>query len=225
MTIYVMSKDRPVFSKFEPSEVTYEGGISDGSYVDAVVHILGSGFSTESEILTAFPAGAGYDNVLKPIFISSGELQVQIPGHLLLDAIYNEAPLKLWVRNGDEQHVSDPQALTVLPAGKLWTGSTPKQPRILTVSPYPVPLMDYRSGDGVLLKIHGENFTKNEGVTVDHGESRGLGPAGELKTKFISSQDLSAWLPRDLWRSHRLSFRLMAQTSSGVCAVEAWQDQ
>jgi hypothetical protein len=224
MTIYVMSKDRPVFSKFEPSKVTYQGGDFDGTYVDAVVHILGSGFSADSEILTGFPAGVGHDsNVLKPIFISGGELQVQIPGYLLRNAIYNEAPLDLWVRNGDNQHVSDPQALTVLPAAKFEVRT--KQPRILAVSPYPVPLMDYRTGDGVLLKIYGENFTKNDGVTADHGEYRGLGPAGELKTKFISSQELSAWLPRNLWRSHRLSFRLVAQTSSGVCAVEARQDQ
>jgi hypothetical protein len=224
MTIYVMSKDRPVFSKFEPSEVTYEGGDFDGTYLDAIVHILGSGFGAESEILTDFRAGVGYDNkVLKPIFISSGELQVQIPGYLLRDAIYNDEPLKLWVRNGDDQHVSDPQALTVLPTGGL--GVRPKQPHILAVSPYPVPLMDYHSGDGVSLTISGENFTKNDGVTVDHGEYRGLGPAGELKTKFISSQKLSAWLPRDLWRNHRLSFRLVAQTSSGACAVEELLDQ
>jgi len=224
LTVYVMRKDRPVFSKIEPSEVTYEGGDFDGSYVDAVVRILGSGFSAASEVLMGFPAVVGYNSEApKPIYISSSELQFQVPGRLLRDAIYDEEPLKLWVRNGDDQHVSDPQLLNVLPAHKY--SVRPKQPRILAVSPYPVQLMDDRSGDGILLKIYGENFTKDDGVTADHGEYKGLGPAGEIRTKFVSSQELSAWLPRDLWQSHRLSFRLVTQTSSGVCAVEARQDQ
>lgn len=223
LTIYVMKKDRPVFSKIEPSEVSYDGGDFDPYGPDAVVHILGSGFSAESEVLTGFPVSGGYSMALKPIFISSGELQIQIPSYLLRDAVYDDTSLRLWVRTSDDQHVSDPQLLNVLPARKY--SVRPKRPRILAVSPYPVPMMDDRSGDGIWLKIYGENFTKDDGVTADHGRPPGLAPAGVLKTKFVSSQELSAWLPRDLWRSHRLSFRLVTQTSSGACTVEARQDQ
>jgi hypothetical protein len=131
-----------------------------------------------------------------------------------------DADFQLWVRNGDDQHVSDPQTLTLLPSPEFpLTGA--KRPSITSVSPYPVPLMDQRCSTGIFLNVYGENFKYGDTVIAENGETLGN---GQLRTEFISPQQLNVWLPREMWRSHRLSFKLVTQTSSGTCAVEAWQD-
>jgi hypothetical protein len=206
ITIHVMSKDRPAFSKIEPSVVEFEGD------ADVPARIFGSGFTAGSRVLASFPV---FDDshVLTPIFVSDRELQVSIPSYLLAG---RGQPLKLWVRNGDDQHISDPQFLSVRRTPES-DSTRAKEPWIKSVSPYPVPLIDSKGPAGILLKIYGENFTKDNGLIMDSGV---LGPTAELKTQLISSQELTAWLPRDLWRSHQLVFRLVAQTSTAVCTVQ-----
>jgi hypothetical protein len=81
--------------------------------------------------------------------------------------------------------------------------------------------MDQRSLTGIVLKVYGENFKDGDTVIAENGESHGN---GKLKTDFVSQQQLNAWLPREMWRNHRLSFRMVTQTSTGTCASEAWQD-
>jgi hypothetical protein len=171
ITIYVMSKDRPIFSKIEPSAVEFEGE------ADQPARIFGSGFSAESRVLASFPDST----VLTPIFISDRELQLSIPSYLLTSR--GGEPLKLWVRNGDDQHISDPQFLSVLSSPESGSALA-KQPWIKSVSPYPVPMMDSSGPAGIFLKVFGENFTKDNGLIMDSGV---LGPTAELKTRFISS--------------------------------------
>ncbi len=213
VTIYVMSRDRPVFSRIEPSTVRFD------DRAEVMVRILGNGFTVESQVLTSFRAG-DLSNALKPLFMSDRELQVMIPSYMLDTGGYADEPFNLWVRNSDDQHVSDPYLLTLPPTDELPLARV-KPPSITSVSPYPVPLMDYRSPVSTLLKIYGDNFRIGDSVIVENGE---LNAKRELKAEFISPQELNAWLPRELWRSHRLSFRLITQTSSGTCAVEVWQD-
>jgi hypothetical protein len=215
-TIYVMDKSRPVFSSIEPSVIsaTDQAGVT--------VRILGSGFAAESQVLTSFQVHVGHDsNALQPIFISSHELQVTLPSYLLRSASSSpDEPFRLWIRNGDDLHVSDPQTLTLLPSPKFpLVGAS--RPSITSVSPYPVPLMTQRSSTDTFLKIYGENFKDRDIVIAENGDSDGN---NKLKTEFISPQQLNAWLPSDFWRSHRLSFRLMTQTLTGTCAAEVWQD-
>jgi hypothetical protein len=217
-TIYVMSKDRPLFSTIEPSEVS-AADAKDG----VTVRILGSGFTTESQVLTSFQVHIGHDrDALKPFFIDSRELQVTIPSYLLLAATSSlDSHVQLWVRNGDDQHVSDPQTLRLLPTAEFPLAGA-QRPSIVSTSPYPVPLMDYRSPAFTLLKIYGENFRKGDNVVAANGDSHW---DGKLRTEFISPQELNAWLPRELWRHHRLSFRLTALTSNGMCAAELWEEE
>jgi hypothetical protein len=47
----------------------------------------------------------------------------------------------------------------------------------------------------------------------------------QLKTEFISDTRLRAWLPRELWRKHQLSYRLLLQTAAGVCSKEVFDDE
>jgi hypothetical protein len=36
---------------------------------------------------------------------------------------------------------------------------------------------------------------------------------------------LRAWLPREFWRKHQLSYRLLLKTAAGVCATEVFDDE
>lgn len=213
ITIDVMSKERPVFSKIEPSAVKFEGE------ADYSAGIFGSGFTAKSRVLASFPLLNDDSNVLTPIFVSDRELQLSIPSYLLTSR--GGEPLDLWVRNGDDQHISDPQFMSLLGAPESGLARA-NQPWIKSVSPYPVPLMGSSGPAGISLKVYGENFTKDNGLIMDSGV---LGPTAELKTQFISSQELTAWLPRDLWRSHQLSFKLVAQTSTGNCTAEVRRER
>ncbi len=216
-TIHVMSKNRPVFSGVEPKRLSASWGDQGG----VTVRILGSGFTHESQVLVSEKGSIDFSSILKPVFISPDELQVTIRDDQLRTVSTPDADFQLWVQNGDERHVSDPQTLTLMPNSEYPLAGA-RRPSIVSVSPYPVPLMDQRGSGDRLLKIYGENFKNGDTVIANNGELNGV---GKLRTEFISSQQLNAWLPRELWRHHRLSFRLATQTSSGPCAAEAWEEQ
>jgi hypothetical protein len=209
---------RPRNATIEPSEVSAANS-KDG----VTFRILGSGFTAESQVLTSFQVHFGDDrNALRPFSIAPHELQVTIPSYLLLDAASTlDSHVQLWVRNGDDQHVSDPQSLHLLRTAEFPLPRA-QQPSIISTSPYPVPLMDDRSPAFTLLKIYGENFRKGDKVVAQNGDSPG---DRKLRTEFISPQELNAWLPSELWRHHRLSFRLTALTSNGMCTAELWEEE
>lgn len=215
-TIHVMSKDRPVVSGIDPTAA------SAGDERGAVIRILGTGFTNDSQVLVSERGGMNFSSASKPNFISPNELQVTIGDDQLRAGSSSLGDdFQLWVQNGDNRHVSDPQILTLLPTPEFPLAGT-KQPLISSVLPYPVPLLGQSKSTAVLLKIYGENFTSGDTVTVNNGEPNG---AAKLKTEFISSQELHAWLTSELWRKHRVSYRLSAQTSSGRCSVEAWEEE
>jgi hypothetical protein len=217
-TVHVMSRDRPVLSGVDPSQVSALGGQGG-----VPIRILGSGFTNESQVLISEQGGIDFSSASKPVFISANELQVTVRDDQLRTASsVPDADFQLWVQNGDGQHVSDPQTLTLVPNSEYPLAGA-RRPSIVSVSPYPVPLMDQRTSGDLLLKIYGENFEDGDIVVANDGELHARD--GTLRTEFISSQQLNAWLPHELWRSHRLSFRLNAQTSSGMCSVEVWQEQ
>ena len=66
------------------------------------------------------------------------------------------------------------------------------------------------------LIVRDENFRPNVTVLADTDG----GKHQELKTEFISSEKLLAWLPQAMWRVHGLSFRFVIQTVAGEQAVE-----
>jgi hypothetical protein len=215
VTVHVMSKDRPVFSSIEPSRV------SAGQEAGAAVRILGSGFTSESQVLVSEGGGIDFSSALKPVFISSDELQVTVRDDQLRTGSAPDADFQLWVRNDDE-HISAPQTLTLMPTPEFPLAGM-RRPLIVSVSPYPISLMDQRSSPDLLLKIYGENFNNGDIVIANNGEPQA--GDGKLRTEFISSQQLNAWLPEELWRHHQLSFRLVTQTSRGTCAVEELEEE
>jgi hypothetical protein len=157
---------------------------------------------------------------LKPVFISNDELRVHLPSErLVIDHRWSASrPIRLWVANDDVFHISEAQEVRVLESVHF-----PHHPSgdpvasITHISPYPVPLID--SDASVLLTVHGENFAPGESVLADNGEKE-----VKLKTLYVSPQELRAWLPRHLWREHRLRFRLVVRTAMGRCIADVSED-
>jgi hypothetical protein len=127
----------------------------------------------------------------------------------------NENHILIWVRNGDNQHVSHAQILVLLPTTKFPV-TMATLPSISSTSLYPIPLMDYRSPALTPLKLYGENFKEGDVVLLDNGFLHDI----KLKSRFVSPQEIDTWLPRELWRHHRMSYRLVAMTPNGTCATE-----
>lgn len=208
--IVVASKSSPVVDSVEPRELPYGG-------LDATVVLRGNGFTERSEVEFSD------DQILYPevTFVSPNELSVKIRAGELSDTSGRYAratPLELSVTN-DPLQFSAPVALRVLPSAKF--KREPRTAMVTAVAPFPVPMMDFHSPRFLALEIYGENFRPNDVVSFrleDDNEYR------RLKTRYASPQHLTAWLPHESWRKHRLSFRLVVQTSEGLCAAEAFAE-
>ncbi len=210
--IIVASKDSPVINSIEPNALRCCGSRES----DVTVVLRGSGFTEHSEVTFADETYThpGVD------FVSPDKLRVTIPGFKLKDmgGRYARAtPLMLTVVNGPLQ-LSAPAELRVLPAGKF--EREPLGAVIRTITPYPVPMMDFQSPKFLTLEINGDNFRPNDVVAFDDKVSDFM----RVKTQYISPHHLRAWLPREWWRKHRVSFRLIVQTSAGFCSAEAFAE-
>jgi len=204
--IIVVGKDSPVVDSVEPQALSCCS--SDASLV-----VRGSRFTQHSKVRF------GDDTSLREevTFVSPSELHVMIPADRLTDSSGRYAratPVMLSVTN-DPFHFSGPAAVGVLPSAKF--KRQPLTAVINAVTPYPVPMLDFRSPRFFTLEINGENFRPNDVVAYGNGDRT------RLKTQYVSSHRLRAWLPRELWRKHLLSFRLVVETSTGFCAAEAFE--
>ena len=203
--IIVVSKDSPVIDSVEPQALSCCGS-------DASVVLRGSGFSQHSEVKFADDTYREHEVKL----VSSNELHVVIPAEELEDPSGQYAratPVMLSVSN-DPLHFSAPVAVRVAPSAKF--KRQPLTAVINAITPYPVPMMDYHSPRFLILEINGDNFRPNDFVVYGNGDRT------RLKTQYVSAHHFRAWLPRELWRKHLLSFRLVVETPTGFCAAEAF---
>jgi hypothetical protein len=211
--ITVASKDSPVIHSIEPDTLR----CCDSRDSEATVVLRGSGFTKNSEVTF------GDDELTHGdvIFVSPNELRVTFPAYELQDGserYLRATPLMLTVVNGPLE-ISAPAEVRVLPSAKFKLQPLPAM--IRAIAPYPVPMMDFQSPEFLTLEISGDNFRPNDVVAFDNKVS----DRTRLKTQYISSHHLRAWLPRESWRKHRMSFRLIVQqTSTGFCAAEAFAD-
>jgi hypothetical protein len=200
--IIVASKESPVILSVEPKRLKGDG-------LDATVTLRGSGFTEHSEVKY------GDEISLSPgvTFVSPNQLRVEIRSdELVVGGYARPTPVTLWVTNGPFD-VSAPVEIRVTP-----TAQHKRQPltaQIRAIVPYPIPMMDSRSPARLTLEIEGDNFRPNDVVFI------GRGDRSRLKTQYVSPHHLRAWMPREPWRKHRLSFRLVVRTFAGVCAAEA----
>jgi hypothetical protein len=202
--ITVASKDSPVIESVDPK-------VLKGNRLDAEVTLRGSGFTEHSEVKYGDEISSSPDVT----FVSSNELRVSVSADEIVVGPYTRAtPVTLTVAN-DSLHVSAPFAVRVVPTARY--KRQPLAAVIRAIVPFPVPMMDSQSPERVALEIEGDNFRTGDVVFM-----RGGGDRSRLKTQYISPHHLRAWLPRESWRKHRLSFRLLVQTAAGRCAAEAF---
>ena len=217
--LYVASKDSPVISSVEPSSVRADAGKKD----DVEITLRGSGFTKES--LAVFGTASTVQMGLgggDADFISSQELQAKIPYYLLtVGPFASNEPIRVWVTDGNTLKVSEPVEIQVLPAPSQKVA--PKAAAIDSVAPFPIPLMDAHSPRYEVVEIEGENFRPDDRV-VAVLDPDSPGEYSPLKTEFISETKLRAWLPREFWRIHQLSYRLLLRTAAGVCATEVFDE-
>jgi hypothetical protein len=214
ITVHVMSKDRPVLSGIDPGEISADN-LTDG----VTARLAGSGFGPQSRLLVDLD---GDVRDFATIFVSTNELQVKVDRDFF--SSYSGARkadrFQVRVKNSDDLHVSDAQELRILP-----TANHPLQgksvPLITSTSPYPVPLMDFQSPDFLSLAVFGENFREDNYVVL----STDNGPDVKLKTEYVSPQELRGLIPRELWKDHRYSYRLVTQTAVGTCSTEIWEEE
>ena len=204
--IIVASKDSPVVDSVDPQALSCCGS-------DANLVVRGSGFTPHSEVQF------GDDISLREevTFVSPSKLNVTIPADRLTDPSGRYArptPVMLTVTN-DPFHFSAPVAVGVLPSSKF--RRQPQAAVINAITPYPVPMMDFHSSRFLILEVNGDNFRPNDVVAYGNGDRI------RLKTQYLSPHHLRAWLPRELWRKHLLSFRLVVETSTSSCAAEAFE--
>lgn len=84
---------------------------------------------------------------------------------------------------------------------------------ITGVSPFPVPLMKEHGPSELKLTIRGEDFRPENKVHVEAGHYT-TGDM-DLRTQYVSSHLMYAWLPRQLWRKHKFTYTLVVETNSG----------
>jgi hypothetical protein len=218
--LYVASKDSPVISSVEPSSVRSDAAKRD----DVEVTLRGRGFTTETLAVfgtaTTVEMGLGGGDA---DFISPQELQAKIPYYLLtVGPFASNEPIHVWVTDDNTLKVSEPVEIQVSPAPSQKVA--PKAAAINSVTPFLIPLMDAHSPKYQIVEIEGENFRPDDRVQAVL-DPNSPGDYSPLKTEFISETKLRAWLPREFWRKHQLSYRLLLQTASGVCATEVFDDE
>ena len=176
------------------------------------VRVQGQGFARDSQVFTGADPFSGQR--LPTEFVSSQELRFWLESSKFKGLAGYTAIL--WVSNQKEScAISNPATLNILPA----VGTPPPVlgGDIIVTEPYPIPLVRQNAPKEMEFVIRGKNFRPN--VTVVAGTD-GTGVTTNLKTLFVSPEELHAWLPQAMWRIHRLSFRFVVQTEKGESAVE-----
>lgn len=211
--IIVVGRNSPTLDAIEPDSLPADAiDLTEDKKISIVLH--GSGFTKDSDVALGSEPTSMSSFTADVTYVSPLELHAQIPASALKNAKY--VPLRISVVN-DHLHFSAPQLLRVLPGPKFNPAPVPALIRSMT--PYPVPMMDYQSPPFLELQIKGDNFRPNDVV----GYRYNYFERTKIRTQYVSPHELKAWLPRDTWRKHRLSFRLVIQTTAGaVCSVEAF---
>jgi hypothetical protein len=218
--IFVASKASPVINSLEPSSIRADTVQTN----DVPVTLRGSGFTKESRAVfgTESAVEMGLDGG-DADFVSSQELRAQILSSLVTFGPFaSNEPIRVWVTDDDALKISEPREIEVVPTQSM--KAAPKPAAINSVNPFPIPLMDAQSPQYEVVEIDGENFRADDRVVAVLEIGRPF-EGIRLKTEFVSETRLRAWLPRELWRKHQLSYRLLLQTAAGVCSKEVFDDE
>lgn len=218
--IHVAGRHSPELRSISPAQVSGEEPQSQLSFV-----IRGRHFTRSSQVIADYmpSASIGHGPVMHfaTEYISPTEL------HAKADDTFQNYPvsqsvganftglrgsnaLRIWVE-GDENkfELSEPHDVDV-----LLLGHKPRNLAIIrSVSPYPIPLMTQHSAEELKVTVHGENFVPDNKVTSVFGFSELNHKT--LRTEYVSSTTLQAWIPRQYWRKHKIVFRLVVESVGG----------
>lgn len=227
VTITVTGRSRPVLDSIEPDAVDFSV-IEEG--VRLSLH--GSNFSRETRVIV------DGGRAVTPEFISETELNANIPPGYF-------APNTRISVEDDEVHASEKKTVGYKsaeqgePETAEGTGTQPpasagtkddkshreiQWPYVSSVSPYPIELMTSQDATEEPVIVYGQNFRSDIIVTAQIAKYLYESEAIKLRTEYVSPIELRVWLPRDLWRHHIASLRLIVQTASGRCATEVTED-
>jgi hypothetical protein len=73
--------------------------------------------------------------------------------------------------------------------------------------------MNERSTKDLEVTLRGENFSPEDKVLFSFGSN--VNNDKEVRSEYISTTMLRAWLPRQFWRKHALCYRLVVETHGG----------
>jgi hypothetical protein len=222
-SLVVAQPQSPAIERLEPKELRADadefqsasGTEAQPSYSEehgVHVRVQGQGFDRDSQVFTGADPFSGQR--LPTEFVSPHEIRFWLESSKFKGLAGYTAIF--WVTNQNEScAISNPVTFNILPA----VGTPPPVlgGDILVTEPYPIPLIRQDGPKEMEFVVRGKNFRPN--VTVVAGNDGG-GVSTNLKTLFVSPEELHAWLPQTMWRVHRLSFRFVVQTEKGESAVE-----
>jgi hypothetical protein len=224
--VHVASNASPRLDSVSPSS------LPDDLRQDQMRLVLrGRGFTKDSAAL------AGYDPDLNDFqkvqlwleteYVSSTELRVQVDGTQAQADTVAQPPgeeLRVWVKGNEEKfELSRPFDVKLRPTGRALPEGRlseadfrrwkPKTAIVTSVSPFPIPLMNELSPKELEVTIRGENFSAEDKVHFSFGNS--ADNDREVRSEYISPTTMRAWLPRQFWRKHAVSYRLVVETKDG----------
>jgi hypothetical protein len=232
--IQIASPQSPVLKSVSPSSVS---PTLPQEKLLLVLH--GRNFTKNSQVNTGYFLGTPSILMMPQLrldteYVSPTELRARIAEGTIdndpLGArVWSEGEnLRIWVA-GDEskyelsesrdvkmkEDASEPANIAVLPPQKL--------PVINSVSPFPIKLMDEHSPEELKVTIRGENFVPEDKVVFDAGR---WGPHDiRARTEYVSPTLLRAWLPREKWRKHQVTYRLVVEMNSGERYTQQVEDR
>lgn len=206
-SIVVASKDSPVLTSIEPGTIPFPNQ-------ELTVTVRGGAFTPKSRVvLWDLQSGLTYGG--QPVeFVSSEELHIRWPASQLIHDRYGPSgPMSIWVIQDDRFRVSEKSSIGFTTPKNLKPNPLPA--KINSISPYPLPYTDYRSPQQLALIIYGEHFRRDDRIiaTIDSKQKK-------LESLYVSEHEFHAWLPRKLWYSPVVTYRLVIQNAPRRCSVE-----
>lgn len=235
VSVYIASQTSPVLRRVSPSNIT------ETLRQDQLRLVLrGSGFSKESTVYAVYNPDADYSPgqlFLETEYVSPTELRVRVEKSQVEDdtvraKVLFADSLRIWVKGKEEKfQLSEPYDVRFGPAvrnaSQPLAGFMPKPSHatiavVTSVSPFPIRLMNEHSPDELKVTIRGENFVPEDKVRFAFG-SQSTNDR-EVRSEYVSATMLRAWIPRQFWRKHQVSYRLVVQTRSGQRYVQQVDD-
>jgi hypothetical protein len=220
--VIVASAESPIVDRLEPPELRADADElralntagPQPAYREHGVYmrVHGRGFDRNSQVILGLNPFDGVN--MQTEFLSPQELRFWMETRQFQGSAGET--ITLWVSNQKQScALSNPVNFNILPTPG--TSVPPLGGEIKITEPYPIPFIKQSGPKTMEFVIRGKNFRPNVTVVASNNNGEVF---TSLKTLFVSPEELHAWLPQDMWRVHRLSFRFVVRTKSGEHAVE-----